>query len=36
MLNTQKFATEPLGFLHYVVTDGYYSKQKFIGGVRSL
>jgi hypothetical protein len=25
-----------LGSLRYVVTDGYYSKQKFIGGVRSL
>jgi hypothetical protein len=25
-----------LGSLHYVVTDGYYSKQKFLGGVRSL
>jgi DDE superfamily endonuclease len=25
-----------LASLHYVVTDGYYSKQKFIGGVRSL
>ena len=24
-----------LGSLHYVVTDGYYSTQKCIGGVRS-
>jgi hypothetical protein len=25
-----------LGHLRYVITDGYYSKQKFLGGVRAL
>lgn len=25
-----------LSHLHYVITDGYYSKQKFLGGVRAL
>jgi hypothetical protein len=25
-----------LRHLHYIITDGYYSKQKFLGGVRAL
>jgi hypothetical protein len=33
---TRVVSAHDLGFLHYVVTDGYYSKQKFIGGVQSL
>jgi hypothetical protein len=33
---TRVVTQHDLGRLRYVVTDGYYSKQKFIGGVRSL
>jgi hypothetical protein len=33
---TRVVSAHDLGFLHYVVTDGYYSKQKFIRGVRSV
>ena len=33
---TRVVTQHDLGHLRYVVTDGYYSKQKFIGGVRSL
>jgi hypothetical protein len=33
---TRVVSAHDLGFLHDVVTDGYYSKQKFIAGVRSL
>ena len=32
---TRVVSAHDLGFLHYVVTDGYDSKQKFISGVRS-
>jgi hypothetical protein len=32
-----RLISEPhLGYLHYVVSDGYYSKQEFLRGVRAL
>ena len=33
---TRVVTQHDLGHLRYVVTDGYYSKQKFVGGVRTL
>lgn len=33
---TRVVSEQELGSLRYVVTDGYYSKQKFLGGVRAL
>ena len=33
---TRVVSGHDLGHLRYVVTDGYYSKQKFVGGVRAL
>jgi DDE superfamily endonuclease len=33
---TRVVTAHDLSFLRYVVTDGYYSKQKFVGGVRAL
>jgi hypothetical protein len=33
---TRVVSTHDLGYLRYVVSDGYYSKQKFLGGVRGL
>jgi DDE superfamily endonuclease len=33
---TRLVVEHDLGQLRYVITDGYYSKQKFLGGVRAL
>ena len=33
---TRVVSAHDLGSLRYVVSDGYYSKQKFLGGVRAL
>ncbi len=33
---TRVVTQHDLGHLRYIVTDGYYSKQKFVGGVRAL
>jgi hypothetical protein len=33
---TSVVSQHDLGHLRYVVTDGYYSKQKFVGGIRAL
>lgn len=33
---TRVVTGQDVGHLRYVVTDGYYSKQKFVGGVRTL
>ena len=33
---TRVVSAQQLSHLRYVITDGYYSKQKFLGGVRAL